>query len=285
MQKPVRIAVIGSSTAAGQGAEPTEKSWVNLYRTYLKGLHPENDVINLGLGGLQTFQLLPTGFSVPPKRPVPDPERNITKALLFQPDAVIVNAPSNDAAAFYGPEEQLQNFDAIVHAAQMAGVPVWIGTTQPREFSAVQIDIQIRLKDAILGRYAPRALNFWDCLATPKNLPDPRFALGDGAHLNNAGHARVFEQVKKGNLPEAIVAWKKQMALSPKLPAGPVLSVPLLIQGNVQVEVYDAQARLRYRGAGALPMAIRNIRGRAGQYWVRVAGANFHRLLPWTKTA
>lgn len=284
MQKPVRIAVIGSSTAAGQGAEPPERAWVNLYRAYLKGLHPENDVINLGLGGLQTFQLLPTGFAVPPKRPIPDPQRNISKALHFRPDAVIVNAPSNDAAAFYGPEEQLRNFDAIIQVARTAGVPVWIGTTQPREFSPAQIAIQLRLKDAILSRYAPRALNFWDCLATAENLPDPRFALGDGAHLNNAGHARVFEQVKNANLPTAIAAWKKQLAQSLHLPAGPVLAIPRLTWGNVQIEVYNARAQLRYRGAGALPMQIRKIRGRAGQYWVRVAGTDFNRLLPWTRT-
>ncbi len=285
MQKPVRIAVIGSSTAAGQGAEPPEKAWVNLYRAYLKSLHPDNDVINLGLGGLQTFQLLPTGFAVPPKRPLPDPERNITKALLFQPDAVIVNAPSNDAAAFYGPEEQLHNFDSIIQSARAAGVPAWIATTQPRVFSAAQIAIQVQLKDAILSRYGTQALNFWDCLATPKHLPDPRLTLGDGAHLNNAGHAQIFEQVKNGKLPEAIAAWKKKMALSAQLPAGPVLEIPRLTVGNVWIEVYDAQARLRYRGAGALPMQIRNIRSRAGQHWVRIAGTNFNRLLPWTKTA
>lgn len=284
MKKPVRIAVIGSSTAAGQGAEPPEKAWVNRYRAYLKSLHPDNDVINLGLGGLQTFQLLPTGFAVPPKRPLPDPEHNITKALLYQPDAVIVNAPSNDAAAFYGPEEQLQNFDTIIQTARAAGVPVWIGTTQPREFSAAQIEIQMRLKDAILSRYGQQALNFWDCLATPASLPDPRFSLGDGAHLNNAGHARVFEQVKNGKLPEAIAAWKNQMARSPQLPAGSVLKISRLTEGNVRIEVYDAQARLRYRGAGVLPMQIRNIGGGAGQYWVRVAGADFHRLLPWTRS-
>ncbi|MBK8969075.1 MAG: SGNH/GDSL hydrolase family protein [Lewinellaceae bacterium] len=85
MKKPVRIAVIGSSTAAGQGAEPPEKAWVNRYRAYLKSLHPDNDVINLGLGGLQTFQLLPTGFAVPPNGRFPTPSTTLPRHCFTNP--------------------------------------------------------------------------------------------------------------------------------------------------------------------------------------------------------
>lgn len=284
MSDPVRIAVIGSSTAAGQGAEPPERSWANLYQTYLKTLHPENEVVNLALGGLQTFQLLPTGYKPPPARPLPDPERNISKALAFHPDAVIVNTPSNDAAAFYGPEEQLANFDQIIHTARAAGALVWICTTQPRVFSAEQIDIQLRLKDAILSRYGDQALNFWDCLATPDNLPDPNLTLGDGAHLNNAGHARLYEVVKDRDLPTDIVAWKQRQPQT-VLPAGPQLEIPRLVDGTVHIEVYDAEAQLRYRGSGNLPILVPTNFGKQGRYWVRITGVGFNRMLEWVKTA
>ena len=279
----IRIAVIGSSTAAGQGADPPEKSWVNRYRAYLKSLNPANEVFNLGLGGQQTFQLLPTGHRPLPARPAPDPARNITKALSMQPDAVIVNAPSNDAMAFYGPEEQLLNFDLIVQTGKAAGVPVWICTTQPRVFSAKQIDIQVRLKTAIMSRYGGQAINFWDCLSTADYLPDPRFCLGDGAHLNNEGHRLLFEQVQAKNLPEAIAGWKRQHKRTPDLAPGRVLVIPPLLAGTAYVEVYDARARLRYRCKGKLPMTIQKKLGSAGHYWVRIAGKGFNRMLKWVK--
>ena len=280
----IYIAVIGSSTAAGQGAAPPEKAWVNLYRAYLKSLNPANEVFNLGLGGQQTFQLLPTGYQPPPKRPVPDPERNVTKALSLRPDAIIVNAPSNDAMAFYGPEEQIVNFDLIIQTAKMAGVPVWICTTQPRVFSAQQIDIQLRLKAAILSRYGEQAINVWDILATPEHLPDPRFCLGDGAHLNNQGHQLLFEQVRAKNLPAAIAEWQCRHKKQQTLASGSVLNIPPLMKETAYIEIYDDRARLRCRTKGELPMTIQKNFGPAGLYWVRVAGAKYNRLLAWVKT-
>jgi len=205
---PLRIVVIGSSTAAGAGAETAEGAWVNLYRNFLQNLNPGSEVINLGLGGQQTYHLLPTGHKPPPARPLPDPERNITRALALSPDAVLVNAPSNDAVAYYGPEEQLVNFDLIVHAALAAGVPAFICTTQPRRFEPEQVLIQVRLKDAILKRYGPLAINFWDHLAAPDGLPDEMYDSGDGAHLNNLGHRQVFEAVKASDLHTRLVQAK-----------------------------------------------------------------------------
>lgn len=201
---PLRIVVIGSSTAAGVGAEPEGQSWVNLYRTFLQTLNPANEVINLGLGGLQTYHFLPTGHKPPPARPLPDPERNITRALALHPDAVIVNAPSNDAAANYGPDEQLANFDLMLRTGLDAGVPVWICTTQPRRFDPDQVRIQTDLKDAILERYGPLAINVWDCIATPEGFPHADCDCGDGAHLSNIGHQLLFEQIKNQDLPAAL---------------------------------------------------------------------------------
>lgn len=201
---PLRIVLIGSSTAAGTGAEPMEYAWANRYRAYLQELDPAHELINLGLGGQQTFHLLPTGHKPRSARPLPDPERNITQALSLQPDAVIVQLPSNDAAAHYGPEEQLANFDLILQTALGAGVPAWFCTPQPRRFAPEQVLIQTRLKDAMLERYGPLAINVWDCLATPEGFLQEICDCGDGAHLSNVGHERVFEHVQKSDLPAAL---------------------------------------------------------------------------------
>ncbi len=202
---PLRIVVIGSSTAAGTGAETPEGGWVNLYRNFLQDHFPGSEIINLGLGGQQTYHLLPTSHRPPPARPLPDPERNITRALDLNPDAVIVNAPSNDAAAYYGPEEQLANFDLIVQTALSAGVPAFICSTQPRRFEPEQVQIQMQMKEAILNKYGPLAINLWDNLATADGFPDEMYDSGDGAHLNNLGHAQVFESVRACNLPARLI--------------------------------------------------------------------------------
>jgi len=231
---PLRIVVIGSSTAAGSGAEPPDGAWVNLFRKFLQDQNPAHEVINLGLGGQQTYHLLPTDQKPPPARPLPDPERNITRALALNPDAVIVNVPSNDAAANYGTEEQLANFDLILQAALSAGVPAFICTTQPRRFEPAQVLIQHRLKDAILTRYGPLAINLWDSLATPDGFPRDEYDSGDGAHLNSLGHQKVFEAVKAHGLPGLLAQAKVEPGYFGKI--AETLGLPL--QGRVRGSLF-----------------------------------------------
>lgn len=196
-----RIVVIGSSTAAGAGASPLDSAWVNRYRYSLQQLNPANQVINLALGGYNTYRLMPDGFTPPSNRPAPDTLRNITKALSLQPDAIIVNLPSNDAAAGFSLEEQLANFDTIVHRARQAQVPIWVCTTQPRNFSTDKVLIQLQARDSILARYGNQTINFWDSLATPEGLLSSIYNAGDGIHVNNAGHQLLFTRVQTVNLP------------------------------------------------------------------------------------
>lgn len=284
MAFPLRIVVIGSSTAEGVGAHPADMAWVALYQAYLKDLHPENEVINLGLGGLQTFQLVPTGHRPLPARPLPDPERNISRALAMSPDAVIVNAPSNDAAAGYGPEEQLANFDAMIQTAEAAGVPVWIGTPQPRNFEPELVRIQLRLKEAVLQRYGERAINLWDGLATSPGTLAPSCDAGDGTHLNNKGHRVVYEQVVDRDIPKAVAQWKSDEHKRQRLKPGASLHVPALTAEVVDLEIYDDQAILRFRARVSLPFQTPASFGPAGVYWVRIAGNTFYRFAAWVKT-
>ena len=200
----IRIVVIGSSTAAGAGAEPADSAWVNRYRAWLQGINPANEVLNLALGGFSTYQLLPTTLFLKKYRPAPDSLRNITRALSLRPHAVIINLPSNDVASGYPVEEQMANFEKIMKKARCAGVPVWICTTQPRNFSADKVLRQLLAREAIVKTYGPQAIDVWEGLAEPNGLLDARFNSGDGVHLNNAGHEVVFEQVKSAGIPEFI---------------------------------------------------------------------------------
>jgi len=183
-----KIVVLGSSTAAGSGPSTPDSTWVNRYRNYLQSINPANDVVNLAVGGYNTYRIMPTGFVPPANRPNPNVAKNITAALAESPDAIIVNMPSNDVAANYTYAEQMFNLDTIVQIANAASVPIWICTTQPRNFSAAQAQLQWDLKDSILVQFSPNVIDFWTTIATPSYLIDPLYDSGDGVHLNDAGH-------------------------------------------------------------------------------------------------
>ncbi len=205
---PVKVVVIGSSTAEGFGVTVAE-SWVGRYASYLKSVNPAHEVVNLGLGGRTTYNLLPSGMSTPVDDK-PEPERNITKALSLNPDAIIVNLPSNDAWDGYSKDVQMANFKIIYDAAQAQGVPVWITTTQPREkgLNSERLAVQLAVRDAIRQTYGTFALDFWTGIATSDNKIKPALALGDGIHLNGAGHKVLFDEVVKQQILEKTVAKK-----------------------------------------------------------------------------
>ncbi|MEL6593686.1 MAG: SGNH/GDSL hydrolase family protein, partial [Bacteroidota bacterium] len=120
-----KIVVLGSSTAAGAGASTSDSTWVNRYRAHLQAINSGNQVVNLAQGGYNTYRLMPDGFQPPSGRPQPDSAKNISAAIAENPDAIIVNLPSNDVASGYSVAEQLGNFDTIVARAQQANIPIW----------------------------------------------------------------------------------------------------------------------------------------------------------------
>src|SRR5579872_6134446 len=83
------IAVIGSSTAQGVGADPIDSSWVNRTKSYYQSLGLIDTIYNIALGGQTTYGGMPSGFTPPAGRPAPDPATNVTKALSFHPDVVL----------------------------------------------------------------------------------------------------------------------------------------------------------------------------------------------------
>ena len=92
------IVVLGSSTAFGTGASPSDSSWVNrLQAAYRQntGDGIDTNIVNLAVPGTNTYKAMPTGYIPPPLRDQPDPNMNITKALTYNPHIIIVNFPSN----------------------------------------------------------------------------------------------------------------------------------------------------------------------------------------------
>jgi lysophospholipase L1-like esterase len=187
--------VIGSSTPAGVGAT-SGHGWVDLMRNAYSG-HGAT-VVNLAVGGSVSYQGVPTATSPPPGRPAPDPSPNIDAALARSPKLVFVSYPSNDTAAGYTADETVGNVLAMRNAAAANGVAVIVTSTQPSRAAptaqqAVTLaDIDRRLAAEFGGCF----VNVRAVLATSSNTLDPRYDSGDGQHLNDAGHAVVFDQVR-----------------------------------------------------------------------------------------
>jgi lysophospholipase L1-like esterase len=199
----LRVLVIGSSTAAGTGVSVPDSAWVNRYRHYLQSINPANEVINLARGGYNTWRLMPDYFTAPSGRPSPDTLRNISEAIRRNPDVIIINLPSNDAAIGTGTNQQMQNFIHMDSLANSMGIDFWVCTTQPRNGNATLKSIQVAVRDSILSRFGKRAINFWQGIADSSRSIDPNFDSGDGVHLNNHGHRILMQRVINSGMADS----------------------------------------------------------------------------------
>jgi len=191
----IKIVVIGSSTAAGTGPKDFKNAWVNRYRRKVLEKNGYNEVINLAVGGYTTYQLLPSNAKIIEGRPKPEIEHNVTKALSFNPDAVLINLPSNDVNLGFSIKEQLDNYTQITKALDKQKVPYWISTTQGRNMSKEKRYIQQIIKDSTETRYGRNTLDFWKGFANWDGTIRSKFNSGDGIHMNDEAHKFLFEEV------------------------------------------------------------------------------------------
>ncbi len=198
-----RIVVLGSSTAAGWGPRDRGNGWVNRFRDYALRQDSLTEVLNLAIGGYTTFQLLPTGTALREGRVPVDTLRNITRALNLKPDAIVVGLGSNDRAYGYTNAEQLANFETMRRMAEAQNVPIFFTTTQPRSIAGTGIADQMAVRDSLTARYPGRVIDVWTFIATPEGVLEPRWDSGDHLHLNDAGHAILFERVRDAGVLEA----------------------------------------------------------------------------------
>lgn len=200
------IAIIGSSTAAGNGATPISNSWANRYATYIKTLNPAHTIVNMAVPGYTTYNTMPTGFTPPTGRPVPDIQHNITAAVALKPQGIILNMPTNDTARGYSVADIQSNFRSITSAADAAGIPIWITTTQPRNLSTSGLQDLITLKNWIESTYGDKSLDFWSTIANGDGTINPLYDSGDNVHVNNAGHQILYNEVVNSNVMTTLCA-------------------------------------------------------------------------------
>lgn len=188
-----KIVVLGSSTAFGTGATTYDSSWVGRFTAYVKRKNVQNEVYNLGIPGFTTYNnLRPIGYTPPPGRPSPVSGFTITDALALQPDAIIINMPSNDAINNYTLTEQQANFEAAVALADAANIPVWVTTTQPRNFlNSAQYSNLFAMRDWINNRFAEKAVDYFSTVANPDGSINATYDF-DAVHVNNLGHKLFY---------------------------------------------------------------------------------------------
>lgn len=194
-----KIAILGSSTAAGAGPSTSDSTWVNRYRKALYQKDTRFEIHNLAVGGFTTYHVLPTGTPIPTGVGISINEnQNITKALSFDPYAILINMPSNDSANNFPVADQLNNFDLLFNTGTDAGVWTYVCTTQPRNFgNPAQVDMQREVRDSIFAKYGPFAIDFWSGFADDDGFILPDFNSGDGVHMNDAAHRLLFERVSE----------------------------------------------------------------------------------------
>lgn len=197
---PKTIVVLGSSTAAGVGAQPLSDSWVSRYERE----NPKDTIVNLAVSGYTTYQVLPDGAAPPIGRPGPDSRHNISAALALEPDGIIINLPSNDIANGFTLNEVESNFKKIKQAADEEAVPTWISTTQPRNFSEEERKMLLELKGWVQEMFPTKSLDFWTGVANPDGTQNSAYAVGDGIHLNSEGHKKLAEVAGKSGITKTL---------------------------------------------------------------------------------
>ncbi len=207
-----RICVIGSSTAWGYFRDPNppynplyprDSAWTFKLSKYYKDLGLIDTLFNIASIGTDPYTGMPSSYTPPAQRNLPDGRYNITMAvnLVPKPDVIIVNYPSNNFE-WQTDEEILFCLQTIKDSANAKGIQCYITTTQPRNTFSVPERQKLKdLRDIILNRFGQYAIDFFTDIAEVPSLNIlPMYSLGDGIHTNPAGQTVLEQQVLSKNI-------------------------------------------------------------------------------------
>ncbi|RYY63965.1 MAG: T9SS type A sorting domain-containing protein, partial [Chitinophagaceae bacterium] len=89
----------------------------------------------------------------------------------------------------------------IKDSANASGIRCFITTTQPRDnFSESERQKLKELRDLIIQRFGPYAIDFWTDVTVPVNLMNPLYNLGDKIHLTPTAHTLLKNRAVNANI-------------------------------------------------------------------------------------
>ncbi len=193
--QPFVIAVLGSSTAEGEGASSFGNSWVGLLEAELSEV-ANVSITNLAMGGYTTVELLPgSGAS-----------GSVDEAIAEDPDLLVVAlAGSNDLSNGTSASTYLSRLTQVRDRARAAGIPTFFVGTAPKDLSSSERsalqswNTQMRSRFSscwvpATSSYSPCFIDVFADLASSDLNIRSQYDSGDGIHLNNAGHAVIFNK-------------------------------------------------------------------------------------------
>jgi lysophospholipase L1-like esterase len=189
-----RLAVIGSSTAEGEGASRPANAWTALLEQSISA-RTSFHLSNLAVGGYTTADLLPDS----------DSSGNLADAIATAPDLILVAlAGSNDLSIGTSTGTFLERLSLLRDTAKAAGIPTFFVSTAPKDLSDGErqtlSDWAAKMRQSFAScwvpgstsPYAPCLIDVFGALATPDLELAAQYDSGDGIHVNDAGHSVVF---------------------------------------------------------------------------------------------
>jgi acyl-CoA thioesterase I len=153
-------------------------------------------VDNRARSGATTYAALPAAQDRPAGRPATQPTQDVALALETNPRVLVLAFPSNDALLGFTPAETVANLLVMRDAGRSRGVAVVMLSSQPRDDASASANSAMQASDtALVAEFGACFVTVRDVLADPPGRIAPRYAFGDGVHLNDAGHRLVFERV------------------------------------------------------------------------------------------
>ena len=130
--------------------------------------------------------------------PAPDITRNISRAVELDPDIVLINLPSNNVDQGIPVTTTIAHYNEIKAVADGSGIPVFLTTTQPRNFAdSGKRQLLQDEANAVRAEFGANVIDIYDELTdfgVTNNLGlKSIYDSGDGTHLNDDGHQYIFD--------------------------------------------------------------------------------------------
>lgn len=192
------------------GASTPDSNWVNRLTRYYMTLGLTMNAINLAQGGRNCYQGMPSSYTPPAGRDFPQAGINITAALSYNPDVVLVCYPTNNYD-IYTIAEIMTCLQMMKDSVNALGKICYITSSQPRQDGffpdmAARTKLKV-IRDSIMNRFGNYAIDFFLPIADPVTyMIRPEYAYKpdgvnpDNIHVNDAGHKVLFKQVRNKNI-------------------------------------------------------------------------------------